>query len=130
MVVTDVAARLGVVVLLGVVVGKMLDRQTGSDGFPDVFVVPLGAYAAWNVAVAVWTIRRTAGDSGAAGSRRVARLIGVGAGARALWLLPAACDPSWRSPATFALLAVTLIAIATATMVAASPDPAGTTTAS
>lgn len=48
MVVADVAARLGVVTFLVVVAAKMLDRETGSDGLPDVFLVPLGAYAAWN----------------------------------------------------------------------------------
>jgi hypothetical protein len=130
LVVSDVAARLGVIVLLVVVVQKMLDPETGSDGFPDAFLVPLGAYAAWNLAVIVWTLRRTAHESGDGELRRVARLIGVGAGVRALWLLPVASDPYWRSPAMFALLAATLIAIATATMVAASPDPAGTTNAS
>jgi hypothetical protein len=103
LVVSDVAARLGVIVLLGLVVQKMLDPETGSDGLPDAFVVPIGAYAGWNLAVIVWTLRQTASASGAADLRRIARMLGIGAGVRALWLLPVASDPYWRSPAMFAL---------------------------
>ena len=41
---------------------------------------------------------------------------------RALWLLPVAMDPFWRSTALLALLAATLLTIAAATIVVSSAD--------
>lgn len=70
----------------------------------------------------VWTFRQSARAAAGAEVRRCARVLAVGAAVRAIWLLPVAGDPYWRSPAMFALLAATLITIVTATMIAARPD--------
>jgi hypothetical protein len=119
MVASDVAGRAGVVVLMGVVIVRTIDPDTGSDGFPDIALVLFGGYALWNLVVAAWALRQAArGPDDRPAVRRFARLLGVGAAIRVLWLLPVTQDPSWSSPALFALLGATVVTIATATMVA------------
>jgi hypothetical protein len=122
MVVCDMAARAGVVVLIAVVIGRVLDRSDGSDGVPSIAALPLVAYLAWNVAASVWLGRLVNRPRLGAEARRFAWLVGGGAAVRVLWLLPAARDPYWRSPALFVLLAATGITIAAATISASSSD--------
>jgi hypothetical protein len=120
MVVCDMAARAGVVVLIAVVTGRVLDRSDGSDGVPSIAAVPLVAYLVWNVIVSVWLGRRVNRPRLGAEARALAWLVGGGAAVRVLWLLPVAGDPSWRSPALFVLLAATVVTIAAATVSASS----------
>jgi hypothetical protein len=120
----DIAARVGVVVLLAVVMGRLLDQSDGSDGLPAVAAVPLAGYGVWNLATIVWAGRRVRQERRGAEARRFSWLLGAGAVVRALWLLPVARDPFWRSTALSALLVATLLTIAAATIVVSSADEA------
>jgi hypothetical protein len=122
MVVCDMAARVGVITLIAVVIGRVLDRSDGSDGVPSIVALPLLAYLAWNVAATMWLGRLVSRPRLDAEVRRFAWLVGGGAAVRVLWLLPVARDPYWRSPALFGLLAATVITIAAATISASSTD--------
>ncbi len=122
MVFCDMAARVGVVVLIAVVIGRVLGRSDGSDGLPSIAALPLVMYLAWNVAVIAWLGRLMNRPRRDAEARRFAWLLGGGAAVRAFWLLPVARDPYWRSPALFVLLAFTVITIAGATICASSVD--------
>lgn len=116
------ATRVGVVALLAVVIGRVMDRSDGSDGLPTVAALPLVAYLVWNVAAIAWLGRLVNRPRRGAEARRFAWLLGGGAAVRALWLLPVARDPFWRSPALFVLLAATVITIAGAAICASSAD--------
>jgi hypothetical protein len=122
MVFCDMATRAGVVVLVAVVIGRVMDRSDGSDGLPSIAALPLVVYLAWNVAAIAWLGRLMRRPRRDVEARRFAWLLGGGAAVRVLWLLPVARDPYWRSPALFVLLAVTVITIAGATICASSAD--------
>lgn len=124
---SDIAVRTGVVVLLVVMMSRLMDHSDGFDGVPTAAAIPLAAYLVWNIVAMVWQGRRVRRERSGAQARQFAGLLGVGAAARVLWLLPIARDPYWRSPVLFVLLAATVITIAAATIIGSSVDDPGRT---
>lgn len=110
-VVLEVVVRVGVVVLLGVL-AKEIVTQDSEDGFPSIFMVPVVAYAAWNLGVILWMLRWTARATESAEAQRTATIVLGLAAVRLVWLVPLARDPWWGGTPTTALVVLTTAVIA------------------
>jgi hypothetical protein len=110
-VVLEVAVRVGVVVLLGVL-AKEIVTQDSDAGIPSIFIVPVVAYAAWSLGVIRWMLRWTARATESATAQRTATIVLGLAAVRLVWLVPLARDPWWGGTPTTALVVLTGIVIA------------------
>ncbi len=110
----DGLARLGVVGVLVVVIWLIVDTRygAGSDGsgMPVVAVVPVAAYAVWNVGFVLWLTRRAAADGGLV--VRTLRIVGVAAVVRLVWVVPVATDPWWAGWPLSVVVALAVVALA------------------
>ena len=109
------AVRVCVAVLVGFLVFKVV-TQDSDAGVPTFLVVPVAAYAAWNVGIALWLVLRAAKLLNREASMRAARAVALMATVRLVWLLPLARDPWWRSPQLTALVVATVAVIATSVL--------------
>jgi hypothetical protein len=109
------AVRVCVAVLVGFLAFKVV-TQDSDAGVPTFLVVPVAAYAAWNVGIALWLVLRAAKLLNREASMRAARAVALMATVRLVWLLPLARDPWWRSPQLTALVVATVAVIATSVL--------------
>jgi hypothetical protein len=105
-VVLEVVVRVGVVVLLGVLATEIVTRDS-DDGFPFIFMVPVVAYAAWNLGVIRWILRWTARATESATAQHTATTVLGLAAVRLVWLVPLARDPRWGGAPSTALVVLT-----------------------
>ena len=110
MVVLDGLARLGVVGVLAVVMWLIVDSRGSDAGVPVGAVVPVAAYAVWNVGFVVWLARRVAGDGGLV--VRTLRIVGLAAAVRLVWVVPVARDPWWAGWPMSVLVVLTVVTVA------------------
>lgn len=107
----EVVVRVGVVVLLGVF-AKEIVTQDSDAGFPSIFMVPVVAYAAWNLGVIRWVLRSTARTTESATGQRTATIVLGLAAVRLVWLTPLSRDPWWGGAPTMSLVVLTCGVIA------------------
>jgi hypothetical protein len=107
------AALRGCVAVLVAVLAFKIVTQEADAGMPGLLVVPVAAYAVWNVGVGMWLVLRAAKLSDPEAVMRAARAVALMAAIRLVWLLPLARDPWWRSPPITALVVATVAVVVT-----------------